>query len=40
MQNANQSEREWRTKKIIELLKVVDDRKLQNIYNFVFHIAK
>lgn len=40
MQNANQSEREWRTKKIIELLESVDDRKLKNIYNFVVHIAK
>lgn len=40
MQNANQSERERQTKKIIELLETVDDRKLQNIYNFVLHIAK
>lgn len=40
MQNANQSEREKQTKRIIELLEAVDDRKLQNIYNFVLHIAK
>ena len=40
MQNTNQSERERQTKRIIELLETVDDRKLQNIYNFVLHIAK
>lgn len=40
MQNTNQSERERQTKRIIELLEAVDDRKLQNIYNFVLHIAK
>lgn len=40
MQNANQSERERQIKRIIELLDTVNDRKIQNIYNFVLQISK
>ena len=40
MQNVNQSDRDHRIQKIIKILETVDERKLQNIYNFVVHISK
>ena len=40
MQSANQNDRKQKIQKILELLETADDRKINNIYHFVMHIAK
>lgn len=32
-------EREWEKESIIQMLDLLDDRKLSNVYHFVLHIS-